>query len=429
MIDIRQVRDDFDTVAAGLARRGVTREQLDELRRLDERRRALITEGDTLRAEQKEGSRRIGAAAPDERAAMIAAVRQVSARLDELEPEQAAAEQALVDALAVIPNVPHPQAPDGVDDSDAVELFTFGEQPTFDFAVRDHQELGEALGIIDIPRAVKVSGSRFAYLKGAAVLLEFALVRWGLDRLTEYGFLPVVPPVLTREEALFGTAFLPTGADQLYHMERDDLYLVGTSEVPLAGLHMDEIIEADQLPLRYGGFSTCFRREAGTYGKDTRGIFRVHQFDKLEMFAFVRPEDSEDEHARLRDIEVETFRQLGLHGRVVDIPVGDLGDSAARKYDCEVWLPGQAAYRELTSASNCTDYQARRLRCRYRTDDGGTAMVHTLNGTLIAVGRTLIALLEHHQRADGSIAVPEVLQPYLGTDVITGQTIGAAPVS
>jgi seryl-tRNA synthetase len=429
MIDIRQVRDDFDTVAAALERRGVTREQLEGLWALDERRRALITEGDTLRAEQNEASRRIGSAPPEQRADLIAAVKQVSARLDQLEPERAEAEQALTDALAVIPNVPHPEAPDGADDSDAVELFSFGVRPTYDFAVRDHQELGEALGIIDIPRAVKVSGSRFAYLKGAAVLLEFALVRWGLDRLQAYGFLPVVPPVLTRPEALFGTAFLPTGADQLYRMERDDLYLVGTSEVPLAGMHMDEILEADQLPLRYGGFSTCFRREAGTYGKDTRGIFRVHQFDKLEMFAFVRPEDSEEEHARLRDIEVETFTQLGLHGRVVDIPVGDLGDAASRKYDCEVWLPGQDAYRELTSASNCTDYQARRLRCRYRTDDGGTSMVHTLNGTLIAVGRTLIALLEHHQRADGSIAVPEVLQPYLGTEIVSGQTNGAAPVS
>jgi seryl-tRNA synthetase len=261
---------------------------------------------------------------------------------------------------------------------------------------------------------------------GTAVLLEFALVRWGLDRLAEHGFLPVVPPVLTREEALYGTAFLPNGGDQLYHMEREDLYLVGTSEVPLAGLHMDEILEADALPLRYAGFSTCFRREAGTYGKDTRGIFRVHQFDKLEMFSFVLPETSEEEHARLRDIEVESFRQLGLHGRVVDIPVGDLGDSATRKYDCEVWLPGQQAYRELTSTSNCTDYQARRLRCRYRTPEGDTAMVHTLNGTMVAVGRTLIALLENHQRADGSVAVPEVLQPHLGTDVIAGPTIGAS---
>ena len=425
MIDIRRVRDDFDGTAQALRRRGVSDRQLEEIRALDERRRALIAEGDNLRAEQREGSRRIGAATPEERDELIAAVKAVSARLDDLEPQQAAAQRALDEALAVVPNLPHPEAPDGVDDSDAVELFRFGEPPTFDFPVSDHVELGEALGIIDIPRGVRVSGSRFAYLMGTAVLLEFALVRWGLDRLAERGFLPVVPPVLTREEALYGTAFLPNGADQLYHMERDDMYLVGTSEVPLAGLHMDEILDADALPLRYAGFSTCFRREAGTYGKDTRGIFRVHQFDKLEMFSFVLPEESEDEHARLRDIEVDTFRQLGLHGRVVDIPVGDLGDSAARKYDCEVWLPGQEAYRELTSTSNCTDYQARRPRCRYRTAEGGTAMVHTLNGTMVAVGRTLIALLENHQRDDGTVAVPEVLQPYLGTDLLTGPTIGA----
>ncbi|CAN5862749.1 serine--tRNA ligase [soil metagenome] len=425
MIDIKRVRDDFDAVARALTRRGVTDRELAAIRELDERRRALITEGDQLRGEQREGSRRIGSAAPEDRADMIAAVKLVSARLDELEPMQADAERALEHALAVIPNLPHPDAPAGHDDSDAVELFTFGERPSFDFETADHVELGEALGIIDIPRAVKVSGSRFAYLLGSAVMLEFALVRWGFDQLTAHGFLPVVPPVLTREEALYGTAFLPGSADQLYRMERDDLYLVGTSEVPLAGMHMDEIIERDALPLRYAGFSTCFRREAGTYGKDTRGILRVHQFDKVEMFSFVLPEESEDEHARLRDIEVDCFKQLGLHGRVVDIPVGDLGDSASRKYDCEVWLPGQQAYRELTSASNCTDYQARRLRCRYRTADGDTAMVHTLNGTFIAVGRTLIALLENHQRADGSVGVPEVLQPYLGTDVITGQTIDA----
>ncbi len=426
MIDIRQIRDDFDAMARALARRGVTERELAGIRELDERRRALITEGDNLRAEQREGSRRIGSAPADERAEMIAAVKVVSARLDELEPLQADADRALEQALAVVPNLPHRDAPDGQDETDAIQLFTFGEMPSFGFEIADHVELGEALGIIDIPRAVKVSGSRFAYLLGSAVMLEFALIRWGLDELTAHGFLPVVPPVLTREEVLYGTAFLPTSADQLYRMERDDLYLVGTSEVPLAGLHMGEILDGDALPLRYGGFSTCFRREAGTYGKDTRGIFRVHQFDKLEMFSFVLPEDSEAEHERLRDIEVGLFRQLGLHGRVVDIPVGDLGDSAARKYDCEVWLPGQQAYRELTSASNCTDYQARRLRCRYRTPDGDTAMVHTLNGTLIAVGRTLIALLENHQRADGSVTVPEVLQPYVGADIITGRTLDGA---
>jgi seryl-tRNA synthetase len=426
MIDIRLIRDRFEETLQALARRGVSRDELETIRELDAHRRALITEGDALRAEQREGSRRIGSAPPEERPELIAQVKAVSARLDQLEPAQAEAEEALERALAVVPNLPHPAAPDGADESDAVELYKFGTMPVFDFTVHDHVEIGEALGIIDIPRAVKVAGSRFAYLKGAAVLLEFALVRWGLDRLMAHGFLPVIPPVLTRGEALYGTAFLPTGADQLYHVARDDLYLVGTSEVPLAGLHMNEILEREQLPLRYGGFSTCFRREAGTYGKDTRGMFRVHQFDKLEMFSFVLPEDAEDEHERMRDIEVAQFEELGLHGRVVDIPVGDLGASAARKYDCEVWLPGQQAYRELTSTSSCTDYQARRLRCRYRTADGGTEMVHTLNGTLIAVGRTIIALLENHQRADHSVAVPEVLQPYLGTDLITGDTIAAA---
>ncbi|HSK98240.1 MAG TPA: serine--tRNA ligase [Euzebyales bacterium] len=426
MIDIRLLRDRFDETAQALARRGVSRADLEAILALDAHRRALITEGDALRAQQREGSRQIGSAPAERRTELIAEVKAVSARLDELEPAQAEAEAALERALAVVPNLPHPSSPDGADESDAVELFTFGTRPEFDFGVRDHVELGEALGIIDIPRAVKVSGSRFAYLKGAAVLLEFALVRWGLDRLLAHGFLPVLPPVLTRSEALYGTAFLPGGADQLYRMERDDLYLVGTSEVPLAGLHMNEILDREALPLRYGGFSTCFRREAGTYGKDTRGMFRVHQFDKLEMFSFVLPEESEDEHERMRDIEVAQFQELGLHGRVVDIAVGDLGDSAARKFDCEVWLPGQQAYRELTSTSNCTDYQARRLRCRYRTAEGGTEMVHTLNGTLIAVGRTLIALLENHQRADGSVAVPEVLQPYLGTDLIAGDTIETA---
>jgi seryl-tRNA synthetase len=237
-----------------------------------------------------------------------------------------------------------------------------------------------------------------------------------MDLLSDRGFLPVIPPVLTREEALYGTAFLPTGADQLYRIEADDLYLVGTSEVPLAGLHMDEILTADELPARYAGFSTCFRREAGTYGKDTRGIFRVHQFDKVEMFSFVHPDESWDEHERLRDTQVDILSALGLHGRIVDIAVGDLGASAARKYDLEVWLPGQQAYRELTSASNCTDYQARRLRCRYRVSEGETAFVHTLNGTAIAVGRTLIALLETHQRADGTVAIPDVLQPWFGSD-------------
>jgi seryl-tRNA synthetase len=424
MIDIRLVRQDFERVAANLARRGVPRADVEELLRLDAERRDLIARGDELRARQRALGKQVGGARdPGERAALIAETREVSAELSGLEPAQQAAEAALDTALAVIPNLCHPDAPEGFKESDARELARFGTRREFDFPVRDHVELGEAQGLIDIPRAVKVSGSRFAYLTGQAVLLEFALVRWVMDRLVGAGFLPVIPPVLTRPEALFGTAFLPTGEDQLYKVGRggedaDDLYLVGTSEVPLAGYRMDEILAAGELPARYAGFSTCFRREAGTYGKDTRGILRVHQFDKVEMFSFTLPADSEAEHERLRETEVALFTDLGLHGRVVDVAVGDLGASAYRKYDVEVWLPGQRAYRELTSASNCTDYQARRLRTRYRTAAGDTEPVHTLNGTGVAVGRTLIALLETHQNADGTVTVPEVLVPYFGAEVI-----------
>ncbi len=416
MIDIRLLREDFAAVAEALLRRGVEVDTLKGVLERDEQRRALITQGDDLRARQRQLGREVGAAAKEDKPRLIEETKRVSQQLADLEPAQAAVQNQLDIALAVIPNLPHPQAPDGTTDADAVEVGTFGEKPSFDFDTADHVEIGERLGLIDIPRAVKVSGSRFAYLKGQAVLLEFALVRYALDVLGQRGFTPVIPPVLTREEALFGTAFLPTGADQLYRIEADDLYLVGTSEVPLAGMHMDEILPGDQLPLRYAGYSTCFRREAGTYGKDTRGIFRVHQFDKVEMFSFVHPDESEDEHERLRQTQQDILTGLGLHGRVVDIAVGDLGASAARKYDLEVWLPGQQAYRELTSASNCTDYQARRLRCRYRVGEGETALVHTLNGTAVAVGRTLIALLETHQRADGTVAVPEPLQSWLGTD-------------
>jgi seryl-tRNA synthetase len=424
MIDIRLVREDFERVAVALGRRGVPREQLVRVRELDERRRELVAEGDELRARQRALGKQVGAARErDERERLIAETRAVSEQLARLEPAQQAIEAEQAEALSVIPNLPHPDAPEGFKEEDARELERFGSMPEFDFEPRDHVEIGEAQRLIDIPRAVKVSGSRFAFLTGQAVMLELALVRWALDRLIEVGFTPVSPPVLTRREALFGTAFLPTGEDQLYRVrasdeDTDDLYLVGTSEVPLAGMHMDEILPVEDLPLRYAGFSTCFRREAGTYGKDTRGIFRVHQFDKVEMFSFSLPEHSGGEHEWLRELQVGLLSDLGLHGRVVDIAVGDLGASAHRKYDVEVWLPGQQAYRELTSASNCTDYQARRLRARYRTPAGDTAPVHTLNGTAIAVGRTLIALLETHQRADGTVAVPPALVPYFGAEVV-----------
>ena len=437
MIDIRLLRDDFEGTAAALARRGVDRAVMEELRALDAERRELLVAGDALRSRQRSGGKAVGAARDaGERARLIAETRAVSAELAALEPAQHAVEERIARSLAVIPNLGHPDAPEGFKESDARELSRFGTAPTFAFPVRDHVEIGEAQALIDVPRAVKVSGSRFAYLTGQAVFLELALVRWALDRVAAQGFTPVIPPVLTRSEALFGTAFLPSSEDQLYRVGRaggepdpdddPDLYLVGTSEVPLAGLHADEILAAEDLPLRYAAFSTCFRREAGTYGKDTRGIFRVHQFDKVEMFSFTAPGDSEAEHERLRELEIGLYRDLGLHGRVMDIAVGDLGASAHRKYDVEVWLPGQDAYRELTSASNCTDYQARRLRCRYRTTDGGTEPVHTLNGTAVAVGRTIIALLENHQRADGTVVVPETLVPYFGGEII-GTPVGAAP--
>jgi seryl-tRNA synthetase len=418
MIDIRLLRDDFSATAAALGRRGVGADVLERVVALDEERRSLITEGDELRARQRQLGKAVGAAPKEEKPALIAEAKTVSARLAELEPAQAQVQTELDAALAVIPNLPHPDAPDGTTDEDAVEVATFGTKREFDFDIRDHVEIGEQLGLIDIPRAVKVSGSRFTYLMGQAVMLELALVHYALDLLSQRGFTPVIPPVLTREDALYGTAFLPTGEDQLYRIESDDLYLVGTSEVPLAGLHMDEILPSEDLPVRYAGFSTCFRREAGTYGKDTRGIFRVHQFDKVEMFSFCSPDVSWDEHERLRQTQEDILTGLGLHGRVVDIAVGDLGASAARKYDLEVWLPGQQAYRELTSASNCTDYQARRLRCRYRVAEGETAPVHTLNGTAVAVGRTLIALIETHQRPDGTVAIPEPLQRWFGSDSI-----------
>ena len=418
MIDLKALRTDPDAFRGPLGRRGVDAATIDRVLELDQQRRDLLTEAQELRAQQRQLSKQIGGASPEERPELIARTKAVSERIDAVEADEQQRSEELQAILVTIPNVPHPDAPDGTTEEDAVELRQFGVKPTFDFTPRDHVDLGEALGLLDIERAVKISGSRFAFLKGQAVLLELALVRYALDVIGRYGFTPVIPPVLTRREALFGTGFLPEAEDQIYAIPADELYLVGTSEVPLAGMHADEILDLDDLPLRYGGFSTCFRREAGTYGKDTRGILRVHQFDKVEMFTYTTPERSWEEHELLRDIQTEILQGLDLHGRVVDIAVGDLGASAARKYDHEVWLPGQQRYRELTSASNCTDYQARRLQCRYRTADGETATVHTLNGTACAIGRTIIAVLETHQRADGTIAVPEALVGYLGADHI-----------
>jgi seryl-tRNA synthetase len=408
MLDLKLIREQPEVVAAALARRGEgAQSALAEVIALDARRRALLPELEGLRAEQNEASARISAAAEDsERGREIEAMRAVAARVKQLEGELATVEASLHEALAPLPNLPDPTAAPGPGDELVREV---GEIPQLGFAPRDHLEL--AGGMIDMDRAAKLSGARFAYLKGELVMLELALVRWALEKLRGQGFEPVIPPVLVRERALYGTGFLPDTEQQIYSLPEDELFLVGTSEVALASLHADEILDAELLPLRYAGFSPCFRREAGAAGRDTRGIIRVHQFDKVEMFSFVAPEDSAGEHERILALEEEILGELGLPYRVVNVAVGDLGNSAAKKYDCEAWLPSEGRYRELTSCSNTTDYQARRLNIRLRRDRR-TGPLHTLNGTAVAVGRTIVALLENGQREDGSVQLPSCLQPY-----------------
>jgi seryl-tRNA synthetase len=408
MLELKRIREEPDAVAAALARRGEgAQAALARVIELDSRRRALLPELEGLRAEQNEANVRIRAATEaSEREREIEAMRDVAARAKQLEQELASVETSLQDALAPLPNLPDPSAATGPGDELVREV---GEVPQFSFPPRDHLELAGEM--IDMDRAARLSGSRFAYLKGELVMLELALVRWALEKLRGHGFEPVIPPVLVRERALYGTGFLPDTEQQIYSLPDDELFLVGTSEVALASLHADEILDTEQLPLRYAGFSPCFRREAGAAGKDTRGIFRVHQFDKVEMFSFVAPEESSQEHERILAIEEEILAQLGLPYRVVNIAVGDLGNSAAKKFDCEAWLPSQARYRELTSCSNTTDYQARRLNIRMRREKR-TATLHTLNGTAIAVGRTILALLENGQQQDAGVQLPSCLTPY-----------------
>jgi seryl-tRNA synthetase len=415
MIDPVRLREDLDATAAALERRGVSRDEVQRLADLEAERREKIAAVDRARAEQKTASKAIGSADPEDRPALIEEAGRLKQSVADLETELDAAARAFDDAVVGIPNLPHPDAPPG-QEGDGVVLRTVGERPAFDFEVQDHVDLLTGAGALDMERAAKVSGSRFAYLLGDAVRLEFGLVQYAMDVATRHGHVPVMVPTLVRREAMYGTGFLPTDEQQIFRTDdRDDLYLVGTAEVPLAGMHLDEIVEP---PLRYVGYSPCYRREAGTYGKDTRGILRVHQFEKVELFSFVAAEDSDAEHERLLAIEEEVFTGLGLHYQVVDIPVGDLGASAARKFDIEAWMPGQEAFREVTSTSNTTDYQSRRLRCRHRTDNGSTALVHTLNGTALAVQRAIISVVETHQRADGSVAVPDALQPFVGTEVL-----------
>jgi seryl-tRNA synthetase len=412
MLDIRAVRDDPERFRAALARRELAG-AVDDLLAADERRRALTVQVDELRAQQNKASKAIGRAEGDEKQRLIDEVARVSAELKTIEPQLAEAERTLATLLAATPNLPHESSPDGFTDDDAVEVRRHLEPTAFDFEPKDHAELGALLGMLDTERGARTSGSRFVYLLGDLVFVQFALMRHAMDILAAKGFVPAIPPVMVREEAMYGTGFLPADEAQLYTTTEDELYLVGTAEVPLAAFRMGEIVDEADLPLRYAGYSTCFRREAGTYGKDMGGMFRVHQFDKVEMFVFTTPEASWDEHEYLVSVEEEIVGNLEVPFRVVNIAAGDLGGSAAKKYDIEVWLPGQGRYRELTSCSNTTDYQARRLQTRVRSGDGSVEVLHTLNGTATAIGRTLIALLENHQQADGSVVMPEKLHPYL----------------
>jgi seryl-tRNA synthetase len=410
VLDLAAIREDPAPAREALARRGAG-EALDELLELDARRRELLPQVEDRRALQNKASEQIAERkrAGEDASDVIDRMRSVAAEVKELGAELEGVEARRNELAATLPNLPHRDAPDGGED-DAVVLREVGDLPGFDFEVRDHLDLGVDHGWIEMEKAAAASGSRFAYLLGDLVLVELALIRFAVGLVGLHGFKPVVPPVLVRERALYGTGMFPGDRESIYEVERDELFLVGTSEVSLAALHADEILEDADVPRRYAGISTCFRREAGAAGRDTRGIFRVHQFDKVEMFSFVHPGDSEAEHERLLSIEEEILGALELPYRVVDIAVGDLGDPAARKFDCEAWIPSQQRYRELTSCSNTTDYQARRLGARFRPEaEAPPVHLHTLNGTAVAVGRTLIALLENGQQADGSVRLPQAL--------------------
>lgn len=417
MIDLALLRDNPDLVKRSQEARGESPDTVDDALAADRTRRAAITAFEQLRAEQNAHGKTVAQASKEDKPALVAQAKDLSDRVKQAQQAVTEAEAAADEALARIENIVIEGVPAGGEE-DFVTLRTHGEPATFDFEPLDHLALGEKLGAIDMERGTKVSGSRFYFLTGIGARLEYALMSLALQRAVDAGFIPMIPPTLVRPEVMRGTGFLGQHADEVYHLDDDDLYLVGTSEVPLAGYHMGEILDLTAGAKRYAGWSTCYRREAGSYGKDTRGIIRVHQFNKLEMFVYTTPEDAEAEHLRLVALQEQMLQDLGLSYRVIDVAAGDLGSSAARKYDVEAWVPTQDAYRELTSTSNCTTYQARRLDVRYRpvtegAGPGKPAPVATLNGTL-ATTRWIVAILETHQRADGSVVIPEVLRPYLG---------------
>lgn len=412
MIDPQLLRDSPETVRQSQEARGASVSLVDDAVQADARRRTAIGEFETLRAEQNAFGKLVASAAKDEKQALVAEAQGLAARVKQAQQDAADAEAEFSRIVGSIANPIIDGVPAGGEENFAL-LREVGEKAAFGFEPRDHADLGELLGAIDIARGTKISGSRFYFLKGVGARLELALMNMALDKALAEGFTPLITPTLVRPEIMAGTGFLGEHADEIYYLPADDLYLTGTSEVALAGFHSDEIIDLAEGPLRYAGWSTCYRREAGSAGKDNRGILRVHQFNKLEMFSYVLPDDAEAEHLRMLEWQESMLQACGLSYRVIDVAAGDLGSSAARKYDIEAWVPTQGAYRELTSTSNCTTYQARRLDIRYRTESGKTAPVATLNGTL-ATTRWLVAILETHQQADGSVVVPDALRPYLG---------------
>lgn len=408
MIDLKRL--DEAQYCDGMVRKGASPELIDKVRGLAAEHHSAQISVEAARAESNAVSKEIGKASPEERPAKIEAAAALKAKLAEAETVFSKLEADLAEFAAQLPAPAHESVPDGGED-DSVAIITVGEQKPA--PPMDHADYGRHLGWVDTELGAKVSGSRFAYLKRGAVQLEFALVQWALNKLVAKDFIPVVPPVLVREQMMYDAGFFPTDRNQVYGMPEDDLYLVGTGEVPLAGMHRGDRLSEEQMPLRYCAFSSCFRREAGTYGKDTRGIFRVHQFDKVEMFIWSHPEKSWEEHELLLSVEREILDELGLPYQVMNIAAGDLGSPAAKKYDCEVWLPSEGRYREITSCSNYLDYSARRLDTRIKTESG-SVFAHTLNGTAIAIARMIVFIMEHYQQPDGTLVVPEVLRPYLG---------------
>ena len=415
MIDIKFLREHPDVVRASQKGRGESVELVDQILAIDEKKRAAVTEFETLRQEQNTLSKSVGAAKGDEKTALLENAKALADKVKAADTKRAQVEEQTKALILQLSNLLDTQAPIGGEE-DFLIIEHVGTPRDFGkdgFEPKDHLELGKLLGAIDTERGAKVAGSRSYYLTGVGALLEFALVNYAIQSAVKNGFTPVIPPVLVNSAAMEGSGFLGQAAENVYRIEKDDVYLVGTSEVPLAAMHMDETLLADKLPLRYAGYSTCFRREAGTYGKDTRGIIRVHQFDKVEMFTFCKPEDAQAEHQRLLQWEKDFLTAMEIPFRVIDVASGDLGSSATRKFDIEAWIPTQGAYREVTSTSNCTEFQGRRLNIRYK-DSEGVKAIATLNGTLVAIPRMIVAILENHQNADGTVNVPVVLQPFLG---------------